>query len=234
MLTLLANPDQMARLSSILSFDHSSFILSIFALVTAVMTTYFQFFHHATEVKIIFPDVMGTPSIPGFHFSVADSLWVYQDSLILECTIMNSGSLPVAITASRLFLTALPDLENSHDKQGPAWGQSAKSNGTQERSYIAPQSLTTMTFKMSIDETELARVIKVAADSGYAFNPAIHGSAPTNKWLGLNAGVWLQMHDPNGLRSAQSFQAIELGYRDNGQWAAMSTESELQEMPAFH
>ena len=78
--------------------DRLSLTLSLVAIISAAITSYYQFFHHATLVSHFQSEIIDHwPSLEGDH---------YQDSIAARVTLLNSGSTPVAIVKSRLFLTS--------------------------------------------------------------------------------------------------------------------------------
>jgi len=179
--------------------DQLSLTLSLIAIVSAAITSYYQFFHHATEVSHFTSGVDEWPAVEGD---------VFQDSLSCTVTFLNSGSTPVAIVKSRLFLTSdtvfashvftnyAKDVD--HQKNDPYKDpfNSIRKNrihntihvDVNQEHLLKEQSVLSIKFSGALtDSTGFGALLKEA--------PLFFGSSESS---GIRAGLWMLMADPYG------------------------------------
>ena len=204
------------------SSERLSFSLSVVAVVSAAITTYHQFYNQSTQVSII----------PHHISSIPEATWKeVNDTIAFECTFLNSGSNPVGVIASRIFLTTDSALYRQNHEMGDHsldW-QTLGSQTIQtsfhrwnQRGYLPAQSVVPIRFETAFDSTSLARLV----------NRATIGRDSTVKVL--NAGVWLKMVDPHGQESTMAVTISRLRYKTNTTiCTGWSTPDTTIRVPAF-
>ena len=207
--------------SNLWSSERLSFSLSIVAVISAAITSYYQFFWYNSNVEYV-------PHIAAIQCaSVTDG--VFQDSLTLKITFMNNGSTPVSVIESRLFLL------NSNAKNGlgslekqklfhrikPSIDSVIYQVPLDENLYLNPKSVNTHTFQASIDSI--------------SFMNLIHSEhAPGNSSMTqLEFGVYLLMADPHGNFSKKAISVIYPFCRLDGRCAKSSLDVSAGSMPDF-
>ena len=180
------------------SSERLSFSLSVVAVISAAITTYHQFYNQSTQVSII----------PHHIISKPEATWKeVNDTIAFECTFLNSGSNPVGVIASRIFLTTDSALHRQNHEIGDHsydWQTIQTSfHRWNQRGYLPAQSVVPIRFETAFDSTSLARLV----------NRATIGRDSTVKVL--NAGVWLKMVDPYGQESTATVTISRLRYKIN-------------------
>lgn len=177
--------------------DRLSLTLSLVAIISAAITSYYQFFHHATMVSHFQSEVIDHwPSLEGDH---------YQDSIAARVTFLNSGSTPVAIVKSRLFLTsdtlyALAEFKNAAKERKPydpykdPYNTSRGIRNFQTRFVDVNQE-----YYLKEQSVHTVRFSGVLPDSS-DFRELLMGSAPLYEGAGenLSMGLWVLFADPYG------------------------------------
>ena len=172
--------------SNLWSSERLSFSLSVVAVISAAVTSYFQFFDHSTEISCVVHSDIRFPVGHGISRS---------DTFAFECTFLNSGSTPVGLIESRMFLSSSADstfnLQDSPfgDQVGRHTVQTSQRSWNQT-AYFPEKSVVTIPFVTEIDSADLSRLIIESP-------PMIDYPEETL----LRAGIWLRMVDPYGKES---------------------------------
>ena len=182
------------------SSERLSFSLSIVAVISAAITTYHQFYNQSTEVSCILHHNIDFPSGGGPHIN---------DTLAFEFTFLNSGSTPVGLIESRMFISSSDSAFESQASYHGDYGDHTIQTDTwnwNQTAYFPEQSVVNVSFSTQVDTTELRRIISIASrDDDYP------------ELVDLTAGVWLRMVDPYGNESTKvvsvspSYLAATLG-----------------------
>ena len=168
------------------SSERLSFSLSIVAVVSAAITTYHQFYNQSTEVSCILHHNIKFPNGGGPHFN---------DTLAFECTFLNSGSTPVGLIESRMFISSSDSAFESQASYIGDYGSHTIQTNTwnwNQTAYFPEQSVVNVSFSHQVDTTDLRRIISIAS----------HIDNRPEK-VRLTAGVWLRMVDPFGNESTK-------------------------------
>ena len=200
------------------SSERLSFSLSIVAVISAAITSYYQFFYYSTNVKYVWTS-------DGSNYAQCEGT-TFDDSLALQITFMNEGSTPVSILKSRLYLLN-PRTKNGQGnlEKSTIWGR--KNPGViyqddlKENFYLEPKSINTLTFHTKVDSTSLMRLINAAP------------SATDSTWSDLEMGVTLLLVDPYGNFSAAAISLAHPIYELDGVCAAVSLDLERGSIPPF-
>lgn len=203
------------------SSERLSFSLSIVAVVSAAITTYHQFYNHKTSVSY----VNTTVHVNSASFETN----AFDDSLTTQLTFMNDGSTPVSIIKSRLYLL------NHYDQIGNGSIEKQRLLGgsidgvifqdecqSKESCYLESKSVSTLTFRSTIDSTSLMALLR-----------AVPSSERTNDMSSLELGVYVLMVDPYGNFSSQAISIAEPSYDSNGTHLVESLPLNHGRMPPF-
>ena len=197
------------------SSERLSFSLSIIAVVSAAITTFHQF-HKSTEINCIVHLVE--------HFPSATDQYRH-DTLSFSCSFLNSGSTPVGLIDSRIFLANDAGLE----KQSSLIGDAPEKNSVQQKrgsgqsGYFPPQSVVPLHFKFIADSLQLVELV--------SRSPRLDRDS---NLVQLNAGVWLRMIDPFGNESQTIVDVGNISYWKNScQMAVASVRDELIPISEF-
>ena len=179
------------------SSERLSFSLSVVAVISAAITSYHQFHQ---EIDIAFQVSMPS-SVPSFGLAPSmDSLFVAdEDTLSISFTFMNSGTTPVGLTRSRVWIS----VHDSMDVHGGTFGDQTENtfqtgvleNGT--TGYFSPESVTQLQFSLRVDSISLAQLLEKASRQNDTY---------------LYYGVSFDMICPNGNSTMASFKAGKLYY----------------------
>lgn len=207
--------------SNLWSSERLSFSLSIVAVVSAAITSYYQFFWYKSNVEYV-PHLAATQCA-----SVTDG--VFQDSLRLKMTFMNNGSTPVSVIESRLFLinssakNGLGNLEKQRlfQSRPPSIDSVIYQVPLDENLYLNPKSVNTHTFQASIDSMSFMNLVQSE-------------HAPGNSSMSiLEFGVYLLMVDPHGNFSKKAISVIYPICRLDGRCGTTSLDLSAGSMPDF-
>ena len=186
----------MKKIFKLSAGDKLSILIASIALMSAIFTTYIQFFHKTTEFRI------GTITLD----QTSDSL---TKQLNISALLINTGTNPVAYNKWNTFLSAdgsLPKgacLEGYNDMESSEYvGLYMYGCGTTSETIIEPNTVEFVSLKLVISNEDLAEYIK--------FNQ-INISDPTPY---INVGVKMTFIDSNGKIKSKEiiFGAIYYNY----------------------
>ena len=200
------------------SSERLSFSLSVVAVISAAITSYYQFFYYSTNVKYVWTS-------DGSNYAQCEGN-AFDDSLALQITFMNEGSTPVSIIKSRMYLLN-PRTKNGQGnlEKSTIWGR--KNPGViyqddlKENFYLEPKSINTLTFHSKVDSTSLMRLINAAP------------SATNSTLSDLEMGVTLLLVDPYGNFSAAAISLAHPIYELDGVCPAVSLDLKRGSIPPF-
>ena len=180
------------------SSERLSFSLSIIAVVSAAITTYHQFHQ---EIDIAFQ--VGMPqSVPSHGLAPSyDSLLIpNEDTLSIPCTFVNSGTIPVGLTQSRVWMSVHDSMDVHRGTFGDQNIQNTIQTGVLENGttgYFSPESVTQLQFNLNVDSISLARLLQ---------------KAPRGYDRHLYYGVSFDMISPDGNSTTASIKLGRLYY----------------------
>ena len=179
--------------SNLWSSERLSFSLSIIAVISAAITTYHQFHQ---EIDIAFRVSMPT-SVPSY----GDPFFPNEDTLSIPFTFVNSGTTPVSLVRSRVWIS----VHDTLDLHGTLYGDQDTSTTIQTgvfdsgtTGYFSIESITQLQFNLSVDSNSLAHLLE---------------KAPRREARGLYYGVSLDMICPDG-NSARTSTALGMIFYD--------------------
>jgi hypothetical protein len=197
------------------SSERLSFSLSIVAVISAAITSYYQFFYHSTEVSY-FKENSHFSKLPTFKDGM------YNDSIVGSITFMNRGSTPVSIISSAVIIevdSTEIDVEDFRENprvsfsQGVVWGDSStrEMEYVHTKHYLDAKSVSEFRFETTIDSAKFGRLLK--------------NSPITYNWEGWDSNtvvvyyhLWFLMADPFG---EFSMEAVKIGhhvYNESGRY----------------
>ena len=160
--------------------DKLSIFIASIALISAIFTTYIQFFHKTTEFRI------GTITLD----QTTDSL---TKQLNINALLINTGTNPVAYIQWSTFLSADESLPKGTCFGGNIVMEGNEFDGfymygcnTRSEIIIEPNTVEFVKLKLEISNDDLAKYIKLNQTN-------ISGSAPL-----INVGVSMKFIDSNG------------------------------------
>ena len=180
--------------------DKLSIFIASIALISAIFTTYIQFFHKTTDLRI-----------GSIDFSTAnDSLSKQVDINIL---LLNTGTNPVALTEWYSFLSA-----NESLTKGICYNNNINPDNTAIYTYgcgsnineiIEPNVVEFIDLHLQISSNKLAEYIEVNSEGESDDSPY------------LNVGINMQFVDSNGKRVVKEITIGEIQFNDYGSSATM-------------
>lgn len=207
------------------SSERLSFSLSIVAVISAAITSYYQFFYHSTEVSY-FRERSHLSELPALVNGA------YHDSVVGSITFFNRGSTPVSIISSAIILDGdtaeIPDdfRENPNVTFNIFWGgRNSLASEVHSKHYLDAKSVSEFRFKAKIDSSEFQKVVRSSPT-------AAHDSTQVN----LNYRLWFLMADPYG---NFSLEAVKIGihaYNISGRYIFKVGEAnwvQTRQMPPF-
>ena len=213
------------------SSERLSFSLSVVAVISASITSYYQFFYHSTEVSY-YREVFHLRKLP----TLKDG--IYHDSIVGSITFMNRGSTPVSIISSAVILdgdtSQIPDDDYRENpylnfNQGVLWGDSIREAvHTHSKHYLDSKSVSEFQFEAKIDSSNFRRLLR---------------NANTPDWEGwdsteviLNYHLWFLVADPYGNFSMEAVKIENSVYNKSGRYLygwGLENGYQTKQMPPF-
>lgn len=200
------------------SSERLSFSLSVIAVISAAITSYYQFFYYSTNVKYVW-------TFDGSNFAGCKGT-AFDDSLALQITFMNEGSTPVSILKSRLYLLN-PRTKNGQGnlEKSSIWAHEIPGviiqDDFKEKFYLEPKSINTLTFHTKVDSTSLMSLINAAPN------------ATDSTMSDLEMGVTLLLVDPYGNFSTAAISLAYPIYQLDGVCGPISLDLKRGSIPPF-
>ena len=174
--------------------DKLSIFIASIALISAIFTTYIQFFHKTTDLRI--------GNIDFTHIS--DTLSKQVDINIL---LLNTGTNPVALTEWYSFLSA-----NESLTKGTCYGNNINVGnaalytygcGSNINEIIEPNDVEFIDLHLAISNIKLSEYIENNEDN------------ETNDSPYLKLGIYLKFVDSNGKKTAKELIIGDIQFNDN-------------------
>jgi len=187
----------MKKIFKLSAGDKLSILIASIALMSAIFTTYIQFFHKTTEFRI------GTITLD----QTSDSL---TKQLNISALLINTGTNPVAYNKWNTFLSAdgsLPKgacLEGYNDMESSEYvGLYMYGCGTTSETIIEPNTVEFVKLKLEISNDDLAKYTALQL-----------GDIPADSIPFINVGVSMNFIDSNGKIKSKEiiFGAIYYNY----------------------
>ena len=148
-----------------------------------------------------------------------------EETLSIPCTFVNSGTIPVGLTRSRVWISA----HDSMDVHGGLFGDQnfgntiqtdSRENGT--TGYFSPESVTQLQFKLGVDSMTLAELLAKAP-------------ATQTETRSLHYGISFSMISPDGNSTTASVKLGQLWYdaKTTCNTGSISVGNVLFAMPPF-
>ena len=212
------------------SSERLSFSLSIVAVISAAITSYYQFFYHSTEV-IYYRE--------HFHLSKLPTLkdGTYNDSIVGSMTFMNRGSTTVSIISSAVILDGdISEMSDVDYRENPyvsfdqvSYGDSIRATQhIHSKHYLDSKSVSEFRFEAKIDSSNFRRVLRNASSIDF------EGWDSTQVMLDYH--LWFLMADPYGNFSMEAVKIGNYVYNRSGRslfGLGHSNGYQTRQMPPF-
>lgn len=179
--------------------DKLSILIASIALISAIFTTFIQFFYHTTELRI-------------GSINVANSQDSLRHQLDFDILLLNTGTNPVAMTSYFTFFSANESLPN-----GVCYNNNVDVNNTAVYTYGCGSKLNQVIEPNVVEFIELTLAIHKTKLAEYVKKNVVE---PTDESPSLNFGVHLRFVDSEGTRVSKELVIGEIQYTDDGTLSA--------------
>ena len=214
--------------SNLWSSERLSFSLSIVAVISAAITSYYQFFDQSTDIAT---------HRKATHLRTIPNLTpkgTFYDSIVATCTFMNSGSTPVSIIDSQLIIEVDSSKfdENTNDHPYLTFYNRIDDSlryviDVQSDYYLDSKSVSTFSFSANVDSTKLMQLLRDAPRAGLKRDSTA---------VAVNFHLWFLMVNPFGKYSMDVVSLSNAYYQNSGKYlfgTGSGVQNQTKKLPPF-